>query len=71
MWNNISYEIISERDGAIGVIEEVIEMPQQIMGIVNYQGKEVLIPLNDQFITGVDEEKKILEMELPEGLLDL
>ncbi|MEM6699798.1 MAG: hypothetical protein AAF599_15455 [Bacteroidota bacterium] len=55
----------------IGVIEEVIEMPQQEMAVINYKDKEVLIPMNEDFILEILEEEKILKVELPEGLLDL
>jgi ribosomal 30S subunit maturation factor RimM len=32
--------------------------------------KEILIPATEDFITTIDEELKIIEMNLPEGLLD-
>ena len=65
------FEIVTEKDGRVGTIGEIIEFPQQIMALVDYGGKEVMIPLNDRFITGIDEERRVLEMELPEGLLEL
>lgn len=55
----------------VGKINEVLEFPQQIMAVVDYDGKEVFIPLNDVFIKDIDQEQRILLMELPEGLLDL
>ena len=57
--------------GIVGVIKEILEMPQQEMAVVNYQDKEVLIPLHEDMILTVLEVEKILELELPEGLLDL
>ncbi|MEN0047364.1 MAG: ribosome maturation factor RimM [Bacteroidota bacterium] len=70
----IKYEGFELQDtelGVIGVIEEVIEMPQQEMAVINYKDKEVLIPMNEDFILEILEEEKILKVELPEGLLDL
>ncbi len=64
--------LITDRTlGELGLIEEVIELPQQIMAILPYQGREVLIPLNDQFILEIDEENRRIRMDLPEGLLEL
>jgi len=36
-----------------------------------YQNKEVLFPLNDQFVTSIDKKSKIIHVDLPEGLLDI
>lgn len=35
------------------------------------EDKEIFIPLAEEFITGLDREKKVIEMTLPEGLLSL
>jgi len=57
--------------GQLGRIIEVIEYPQQEMAAILMNGKEVLIPLNEQLIISINEEAKIIEMDLPEGLIDL
>ena len=38
---------------------------------VDYQGKEALIPLNDDLILRIDEDKREIELRLPDGLFDL
>jgi 16S rRNA processing protein RimM len=38
---------------------------------VEYQGKEALVPLNEDLIIRFDEEKKEIELRIPEGLFDL
>jgi len=63
--------IIDRALGEVGLIEEVIELPQQIMAALSYHGREVLIPLNDQFILEIDEKNRRIAMDLPEGLLEL
>lgn len=65
------YTIVDSEKGAIGVIEEVIDMPQQALAAVMYKGREVLIPLNEHFIQAIDHAGRRLTMELPEGLLEL
>ncbi|NUN99427.1 MAG: 16S rRNA processing protein RimM [Saprospiraceae bacterium] len=65
------YNIEDEANGLIGKIEEVIEMPQQMMAVVVYRGREILIPLNEQFIVRADTGQSVLHMNLPDGLLDL
>ncbi len=63
--------VADRKMGEIGRIEEVLELPQQMMAVVRYKGKEVLIPLNDSFITDIDQGGRRIEMDLPEGLLGL
>ncbi len=65
------YNIEDASYGPVGKIEQVIEMPQQMMAVVNYKGREILIPLNDQFIHQANDEQAVLYMDLPDGLLDL
>lgn len=65
------YQILVEGVGEIGAISRVAEYPQQIMAIIEKEGRELLIPLNEAFILGIDPERQCILMELPEGLLEL
>lgn len=65
------YTIFDVEKGRVGVIAEVVEYPQQEMAVVDYKKKEILIPLNYDLIASIDDEKKELLLNLPEGLLDL
>ncbi|GAB4491607.1 MAG: ribosome maturation factor RimM [Saprospiraceae bacterium] len=63
--------LVDKTAGEIGLIEEVLEMPQQEMAFLKYKNRVVLIPLNAQFVTSIDEKGKKVFMDLPEGLLDV
>lgn len=67
----VGFQIIAKGVGEIGKIEEIAVLPEQHLAIITYKGKEVLIPLNEQFIQSVDTNKKQLQLSLPEGLLEL
>lgn len=64
------YLLVDERLGEIGHIDEVLEMPQQEMAFLKFKGREVLVPLNKQFIQSIDDTKRVVMMDLPDGLLD-
>lgn len=64
------FQLLDQHLGAIGPIREVLDMPQQEMAFLEYQGREVLVPLNAQLIISVDEKKRTVLMDLPDGLLD-
>lgn len=60
-----------EEMGEIGTILEIIAMPQQLMAVVDYQEKEVLIPLHEDLVVEMDEAQKKIICRLPEGILAL
>ena len=62
---------IDETLGELGEITDVHEYPQQFVATVLYKEKEVLFPLNEDFIIEIDEDEKLLTLDLPEGLLDV
>ncbi len=65
------YTIIDIEKGRVGVIKEIVEFPQQEMAIVDYEKREILIPLNHELINSIDDVKKEMTLNLPDGLLDL
>lgn len=65
------FKIMDKTAGEVGIIKAIIEMPQQEMADVDYQGREILIPMNDALIENIDEKQRVITMDLPEGILDL
>lgn len=65
------FTVFDSKKGELGEILEINEYPQQFVATVSYLSQEVLFPLNDDFIEEIDEEKKELRINLPEGLLDV
>lgn len=62
---------IDETLGELGEIIEVNEYPQQFVATVHYKNRDVLFPLNEDFIIEIDDEENTLHLDLPEGLLDI
>lgn len=67
----MGFKVTDANFGAIGVLKNVIENAAQDLFEISYKGKEILIPINDQFIKQVDREAKEILVETPEGLIDL
>jgi 16S rRNA processing protein RimM len=55
----------------IGVIEEVIEQPHQILCSIMYKGKEALIPIHEDSLEKMDVKNRKIFVTLPDGLLDI
>lgn len=67
----IGFQVEDENEGPLGTVKDVYEAGEQYLIAMNYQDREVLIPLNDDIIPKVNKEKKIVHTRLPEGLLDV
>src|SRR5690606_2521825 len=65
------YTIIDENMGTLGTIEEIYEMPGQDLIAMLYKGQEVLIPIDNHFVKTPDHVQRILNVNLPDGLLEL
>lgn len=67
----IDYLVVDQKAGQLGKIREVAEAPGQDLIFMEYEGKEVLIPITDEVVLKADHEAKELHVDLPEGLLDI
>ncbi|MCU0422893.1 MAG: ribosome maturation factor RimM [Bacteroidia bacterium] len=67
----LNYTVADIHAGIIGKVKAVQEIATQTMLFIEQSDDEIMIPLVDAYISKVDEEKEIIYMDLPEGLLDL
>lgn len=67
----VGFTIVTEEGLEVGPVAELIEMPMQVLALVEKNDEEIMIPLVEDFIVDIIEEEKIIIMSLPEGLLEL
>lgn len=67
----IGFEVIDERLGNIGKIVSINDSTAQPLFEIDFQGKEILIPMIDHFIIEVNRKEKKILLKTPEGLVDL
>lgn len=67
----IDFSIIDSQFGLLGDCKQVLDYPNQSLFQVFHEGKEILIPINDDIIENIDREKKEILVKLPDGLLDV
>ena len=67
----VGYTVIDKHLGDLGKVKDIEYFPQQIMLVVEYNGKECYIPMNEQFMVNIIEKNKEIYCNLPDGLLDL
>ena len=66
----VDYLLVDEKLGEIGIIDQIDNYSGNIVFTVNFKGKELLVPFNEDFLLEIDKQNKVIKLTLPEGLLD-
>ena len=67
----VNFLAIDHTHGLLGKIIDVQKNSAQSLFVINYQQKEILIPIVDNYIQSVDVQKKEIVLRTPDGLLTL
>lgn len=69
--NMVGYTIIDEISGKKGVVTEFVDYNNNPLFDVDFDGVNVMVPLNDEIISEINEDEKRIVVSLPEGLMAL
>lgn len=58
------------KEGKIGKVTDVDDSTINTLFVVDQDGKELLIPAQEDFIVNLDREARIITMDLPSGLIE-
>lgn len=64
------FTVIDQHGKRLGIIEEVDNSTMNVLFVVKNDQKEYLIPATEDFIEAIDEEENLIEMFLPDGLIE-
>lgn len=67
----LGFRLEDERYGDAGVITEINDQAAQALFVAEKDGKELLIPISDDFISRVDRDAKTIHIKTPDGLIEL
>ncbi len=67
----IGFTVVDKSFGEVGIITGVNDTTAQALFEIDREGTEILVPLNDHFIQKLDRKNKILDIDVPEGLIEL
>jgi 16S rRNA processing protein RimM len=65
------YQVIDKISGPIGIAKTVLNYNNNFLLQVFRNNLEILIPVNENIITDIDDRRKTISASLPEGFLDL
>ncbi|NBU93642.1 MAG: ribosome maturation factor RimM, partial [Actinobacteria bacterium] len=64
-------KVILADKSKLGIVREIVQLPGQDLLSVDSMRGEVLIPMVKQIILSIDVDKKVIQINPPEGLLDV
>jgi 16S rRNA processing protein RimM len=67
----IGYTVIDETLGELGTVQTFFDLPNQDLLAMEYQGHEVLIPVQDEIVLRTNKQERKIYVNLPEGLLEV
>jgi len=67
----IGFHALDLTEGDIGIVQQVIDLAANPLIQIDWNGKEVLIPIFEGLVQRVDRDAKQLYLNVPSGLLDL
>lgn len=67
----IGFKAIDEQKGELGVIEAVDDKTINTLFLIRNHEAEYIVPANEDFIVGIDAKEKVIQLSLPDGLLDI
>lgn len=69
--NIIGFTVKDKKAGVIGLVAEIMFLPMHDIMVVSDAKREILIPINEEIVLKINLRKKLIEINAPEGLLDL
>ncbi len=67
----VGYQCQAVGHGHIGEIVAIREISKNPLFEIDNDGQELLIPIVEHFIAGIDDEQQLVIFDLPEGLIDM
>jgi 16S rRNA processing protein RimM len=67
----INFFISDLKHGELGKIVNIQDNNGQQLFVIDFKGKEILIPIAEPFIHKIDKENKKIVLDTPDGLIDL
>jgi 16S rRNA processing protein RimM len=67
----VGYRVIDAEKGDIGLVSGILETAQHPVLEIDQDDKQILVPWVDAIVKDIDDEKRVIQIEAPDGLIDL
>ena len=69
--NLIGFSVFDQKMTHLGILEEIIEYPNNPVFSIKKEKREILLPIAEEFIKEIDPDRQKIIIDPPDGLLDL
>ena len=67
----VGFQLVDKTKGSLGIVTEVDQTTENALFVIPTADDELLIPVGETYIDNIDHLKKIIYLNLPEGLLEI
>lgn len=68
----IGYRVVTDDNLLTGTVDDIDDSTDNVLFIIlTDEGRRIMVPVADEFITDIDTDNKIMKMQLPDGLINL
>ena len=67
----VGYRAYDLRLGDLGIVSEYLPNEMNPVWLIDFSGRELMVPATNEFIQDIDHRKKSIYLDLPEGITDL
>ena len=67
----VGYKVIDSEKGDIGLVSGILETAQHPVLEIEHGDKQILVPWVDAIVKDIDDVKRVIQIEAPDGLIDL
>lgn len=68
----IGYKVVDADLGVLGEVKDVDDSTENVLLVIATEnGEEVYVPIVEEFIREIDDDRQVIETRLPDGLVDL
>ncbi|MGF1583718.1 MAG: ribosome maturation factor RimM [Bacteroidales bacterium] len=65
------FRVIDEVHGNSGILQEIIEYPDNPVMRLDLDGREILVPFHESIVKNINYDTRVIEISAPDGLFDL
>jgi 16S rRNA processing protein RimM len=67
----LGYEVFDQNYGRLGILDDILDFKENLLFKILNDKKEILVPVQPEFIQNVNHYKKKIVIQTPSGLIDI
>lgn len=65
------FSVVDDKLGNVGILREIVEYSENILMLIDFKDKEILVPFHDDIVKNIDPGSQVINISAPEGIFDI